>query len=62
MGDIRFGKDGEWTTSGMLQVQYHDIKGNSLDQFKGMDTQTVVSGPPGVKTGKAIYPYEKAKQ
>jgi len=62
MGDIKFGKDGEWTTSGMLQVQYHDIKGNGLDQFKGMDTQTVVSGPAGVKTGKVIYPYEKAKQ
>jgi len=61
MGEIRFGKDGEWTKSGMLQVQYHDIKGNGLDQFKGMDTQTVVSGPAGVKTGPVIYPYEKAK-
>ena len=62
MGNISFGKDGEWTKSGMLQVQYHDIKGNDLAQFKGMETQTVVSGPPGVKTGKVIYPYEKAKQ
>jgi branched-chain amino acid transport system substrate-binding protein len=62
MGEIRFGKDGEWTKSGMLQVQYHDIKGNGLDQFKGMDTQTVVAGPAGVKTGPVIYPYEKAKK
>ncbi len=62
MGEVRFGKDGEWTKSGMLQVQYHDIKGNGLDQFKGMDTQTVVAGPPGMKLGKVIYPYEKAKQ
>jgi len=62
MGDISFGKDGEWTKSGMLQVQYHSIKGNGVDQFKGMDTQTVVSGPAGVKTGAVIYPYEKAKQ
>jgi branched-chain amino acid transport system substrate-binding protein len=62
MGDIKFGKGGEWAASRMLQVQYHDIKGNDLAQFKGMDTQTVVSGPAGVKTGKVIYPYEKAKQ
>jgi branched-chain amino acid transport system substrate-binding protein len=62
LGDMKFGKGGEWAQSGMMQVQYHSIKGNSLDQFKGMETQTVVAGPPGVKTGNVIYPYEKAKQ
>jgi branched-chain amino acid transport system substrate-binding protein len=62
LGDMKFGKGGEWAKSGMLQVQYHSIKGNSVDQFKGMETQTVVSGPPGVKIGNVIYPYEKAKQ
>ena len=60
MGDIKFGKNGEWATSRMLQVQYHDIKSNELDQFKGMDTQTVLT-PPDLKTGNLIYPYEKAK-
>jgi branched-chain amino acid transport system substrate-binding protein len=60
LGDMKFGKDGEWAKSGMMQVQYHDIKGNGVDQFKGMDTQTIVSGPAGVKTGKVIYPYENA--
>jgi branched-chain amino acid transport system substrate-binding protein len=62
LGEMRFGPTGEWTKSGMLQVQYHSIKGNGLDQFKGMDTQTVVAGPAGTKLGKVIYPYEKAKQ
>jgi len=61
MGDIRFGKGGEWAESGMMQVQYHGIKGNSLDQFKGMETQTVIA-PAKFKTGNVIYPYEKAKQ
>jgi branched-chain amino acid transport system substrate-binding protein len=61
MGDIKFGKDGEWATSRMLQVQYHDIKSGELDQFRGMDTQTVLS-PADLKTGNVIYPYEKAKQ
>jgi branched-chain amino acid transport system substrate-binding protein len=60
MGEIRFGKKGEWTESRMLQIQYHDIKGNSLDQFRGMETQTVLT-PTNLKTGNVIYPYEKAK-
>ena len=60
MGDIKFGKNGEWAESGMLQVQYHDIKSNALDQFRGMDTQTIVH-PPKQETGKVIYPFEKAR-
>jgi branched-chain amino acid transport system substrate-binding protein len=60
MGDIKFGAKGEWAKSRMLQVQYHDIKGNGLDQFKGMETQTVLT-PADLKTGNAIVPYEKAK-
>ncbi len=62
LGDVKYGKNGEWANSGMMQVQYHSIKGNGVDQFKGMDTQTVVAGPKGMKTGNVIYPYEKAKQ
>src|SRR6476660_1943753 len=60
IGDIKFGKGGEWAESRMLQVQYHGIKGNSVDQFKGMDTQTVLT-PADLKTGNIIYPYEKAR-
>jgi branched-chain amino acid transport system substrate-binding protein len=60
MGDIKFGAKGEWAQSRMLQVQYHNIKGNGVDQFKGMTTQTVIT-PPDLKTGNLIYPYEKAK-
>ena len=26
MGDWSYGPGGEWTKSGMMQVQYHDIK------------------------------------
>jgi branched-chain amino acid transport system substrate-binding protein len=62
LGDVKFGKNGEWAKSGMMQVQYHSIKGNAVEQFRGMDTQTVVAGPQGMKTGNFIYPYEKAKQ
>jgi branched-chain amino acid transport system substrate-binding protein len=58
--DIKFGKDGEWTKSGMLQVQYHGITENAnLDTWRGMDYQTVLT-PADEKTGSIIYPYEKA--
>lgn len=60
MGDVKFGKNGEWAESGMMQVQYHDIKSNTVDQFRGMDTQSVVH-PPKLETGKVIYPFEKAR-
>jgi branched-chain amino acid transport system substrate-binding protein len=61
MGPIKFGKNGEWAESGMMQVQYHGIKGNDLEQFRGMDIQTVVH-PTKMKTGEAVVPFEKARQ
>jgi branched-chain amino acid transport system substrate-binding protein len=61
MGEWSYGPGGEWTKSGMMQVQYHDIKeGAGLETWKGMSYQTVLS-PPELKTGEVIYPYEKAK-
>ena len=62
MGDWAYGPGGEWTKSGMMQVQYHDIKeGAGLDTWKGMSYQTVLT-PADLKTGNVIYPYEKALQ
>ena len=45
----------------MMQVQYKGIKGNDLEQFRGMDTQTIVT-PPQHATGEAVVPFEKAQQ
>jgi branched-chain amino acid transport system substrate-binding protein len=61
MGEWSYGPGGEWTKSGMMQVQYHDIKeGSGLETWRGMSYQTVLT-PPEFKTGEVIYPYEKAK-
>jgi branched-chain amino acid transport system substrate-binding protein len=61
MGDWNYGPGGEWTKSGMMQVQYHDIKeGAGLETWKGMGYQTVLT-PLALATGKVTYPYEKAK-
>jgi branched-chain amino acid transport system substrate-binding protein len=61
MGDLKFGPNGEWTQSGMLQVQYHGITdAANLETWRGMSYQTVLT-PPDQKTGNVIYPYEKAQ-
>jgi len=61
VGNVKFGKDGEWATSKMLQVQFHGLKDNSLDQFKDVSHQTIVA-PPDYASGKLIYPYDEAKK
>src|SRR5262245_15248902 len=60
VGDVTFGKDGEWAQSRVLQIQFRNIKSNDLAQFKDMSTQVVVA-PAEYESGKLIYPYENAK-
>jgi len=61
MGDIRFGKDGEWTKSEFMQVQYHGLAdAANLETWRGMSYQTVLT-PDRLKTGDVVYPYEKAQ-
>ena len=60
LGDVKFGSDGEWAQSRVLQVQFRNIKSNDLAQFKDISTQVVVA-PAEYESGKLIYPYEKAQ-
>ena len=60
LGDIKFGRGGEWAESRVLQTQFQNIKGNDVAQFKDIKTQVVVS-PPAYASGSVVYPYEKAK-
>lgn len=61
VGDIKFGPNGEWTEPRVLEVQFHDVKGHDLEQFRTMDTQTVLY-PPALKTGTVRYPYSGGHQ
>jgi branched-chain amino acid transport system substrate-binding protein len=61
VGDIKFGRDGEWAESRMLQVQYRNIHGNDLAQFKDMDNQVILT-PAKFKTGDVIYPMAGARR
>ena len=44
----------------VLQVQFQNVKGNDIAQFKDVSTQVVIT-PSEYASGKLIYPYEKAK-
>jgi branched-chain amino acid transport system substrate-binding protein len=58
LGDFRFGQDGEWSENHLLEVQFQNIKSNSIEEFRDLGTEIVVY-PPELKSGDAIYPYEK---
>ena len=59
VGDIQFGKEGEWVEDRMLAAQFQNIKRNSIDEFRDLKTEVVVY-PPDLKSGEVIYPYENA--
>jgi branched-chain amino acid transport system substrate-binding protein len=61
VGNIRFGKDGEWTKSRVLFTQFQHVTGHSLDEFKDT-THEVVVWPDEYKSGSLIYPYAEAKK
>jgi branched-chain amino acid transport system substrate-binding protein len=60
VGDVEFGLNGEWAKPRVLQVQFQNLKGYDVHQFKDISTQVVVA-PAEYKSGKMIYPYEMAK-
>jgi branched-chain amino acid transport system substrate-binding protein len=43
LGDVKFGAKGEWAQSRVLQIQFHNVKGNDVDQFRQTTTQTVLT-------------------
>src|SRR5215510_9345467 len=61
VGDVQFGAKGEWTEDRMLLVQFQNIKGNSIDDFRDLSTEVIID-PPEYQSGKLIYPYADAKK
>lgn len=61
VGDVKFGKGGGWSEARVLQVQYQNIAGADLSEFKDVRTQAVV-WPPSLASGAVIYPYANAKR
>jgi branched-chain amino acid transport system substrate-binding protein len=61
VGDISYGQDGEWSKPRVLEVQFQNITGTGVDQFKDIKTEAIIS-PPEYKTGTVLAPYSEAKK
>ena len=61
VGDVKFGKGGEWAQARVLQVQFQGVKGNDIEQFKNPQTQVIVA-PSDYVSGKTRYPYTAANK
>ena len=61
VGKVKFGQNGEWAKSRVLMVQYQNIQGNDLNQFRGPGKKVVLY-PEEFKSGTLIYPSSKAQK
>jgi branched-chain amino acid transport system substrate-binding protein len=59
VGKVKFGPNGEWAESRVLQVQYQGIENTDIAQFYKAGKR-VILWPEKYKSGNIIYPYEKA--
>jgi branched-chain amino acid transport system substrate-binding protein len=60
VGDITFGKDGEWAKARVIFTQFQHQTGNTLDDFKDAAHELIV-WPDALKSGNFIYPYSAAQ-
>jgi branched-chain amino acid transport system substrate-binding protein len=60
VGKVKFGSNGEWATSRVLQVQFQGIESTDIDQFRRPGKRVVIY-PEKWRSGTLIYPYAKLK-
>jgi branched-chain amino acid transport system substrate-binding protein len=60
IGEVKFGPLGEWEKSRILYVQYQNIQGNDINQFR-QPGKAVIMYPPQFKSGELIYPLAKSR-
>jgi branched-chain amino acid transport system substrate-binding protein len=60
VGEVKFGPLGEWEKSRILYVQYQNIQGHDINQFR-QPGRAVILYPPELKSGELIHPYAKAR-
>ena len=56
VGDITYGKDGEWAEPRLVWTQFRGIKGNDLAQFEDPAREAVLL-PASAKSGDLIQPF-----
>ena len=58
VGKLRFDAKGEWAKPRLLMVQFQNIDGNTLDQYR-MPGKQVILYPPEYKDGELQQPFSK---
>jgi branched-chain amino acid transport system substrate-binding protein len=61
IGPVKFGAEGEWEYARQFLVQFRGVKGNGIEQFRGMDVQPALF-PPEAKTTDALVPFNDARK
>jgi branched-chain amino acid transport system substrate-binding protein len=61
LGELAFGRNGEWKTPRPFVSQFQNVTGNDLSQFRDT-TRQVVLWPVEYSNGSIIYPYQDAKK
>ena len=60
VGEVKFGPNGEWAEPRFLFVQYRNVAGNDVSQFRQPGKQVIVY-PPQFKSGDFASPYNDLK-
>ena len=60
IGEVKFGPIGEWEKTRILTVQYQNIVGKEIAQFREAGKAVIVH-PPQLKSGNLIAPFAKAR-
>ena len=58
VGNVKFGKNGEWAQSRVLMVQFRDVQKDNLEQFAGPGKRIVLT-PKEWKSGDLVFPYRR---
>ena len=61
VGELAFGKDGEWSKPRMVVTQFQNVQPNNLDQFREGQVQPIL-WPSEYKNGDVVYPYDAARK
>ena len=61
VGDVAFGKDGEWAKPRTVVTQWRNLTGNDLGQLTDLQKWSVV-WPAEYRNADLVYPYEAAKK
>jgi branched-chain amino acid transport system substrate-binding protein len=60
VGKVEYASNGEWKNPRVLWIQYQNVKGNDLDQFKHAGTQAIVY-PKELASGNLQFPYSEGR-